>query len=107
LPPTAGSALIHGYNIRSQLPQIRKFLGLCPQYNALFDNLTVEEHLRFFARLKGRVFKRQEADRLLKLLELNQKRHDMAKNLSGGMKRKLCAAIALIGGSEVKIILNH
>ena len=52
-PPTAGTAIINGYDIRTNIDIIRRNLGICPQYNVLFDGLSVEEHLWFYASLKG------------------------------------------------------
>ena len=51
--------------------------------------------------MKGRPFDKQEMLDLLMSLNLSDKQNALAKTLSGGMKRKLCLAIALIGGSEV------
>ena len=53
LSPTAGSAVINGYNITNEMDSIRQSLGLCPQHNMLFSDLTVNEHLIFFGMLKG------------------------------------------------------
>ena len=50
--PTSGSATINGHSVLTEMDQIRKSLGVCPQHNILFDQLTVSEHLRFFLRLK-------------------------------------------------------
>lgn len=50
-PPTSGHAYIHGYEISQDMVQIRKSLGLCPQHDVLFDNLTVAEHLYFYAQV--------------------------------------------------------
>jgi len=50
-PPTSGTAIINGYDIRKDLASVRSSLGLCPQHDILFDNLTVEEHLYFFAKV--------------------------------------------------------
>ena len=50
--PTGGTAVINGYDIRSNMDQIRQSLGICPQHNVLFDRLTVMEHLKLFGRLK-------------------------------------------------------
>lgn len=52
-PPTSGTAYILGKDIRSEISSIRQNLGVCPQHNVLFDMLTVEEHIWFYARLKG------------------------------------------------------
>lgn len=54
-PPTSGRAYINGYEISQDMVQIRKSLGLCPQHDVLFDNLTVAEHLRFYAQVSWRL----------------------------------------------------
>lgn len=81
-------------------------MGLCPQHNVLFDEMTVSEHLKFFGRLKGvpKVSLADEIDRYLKMLELLDKRNAQSQTLSGGMKRKLAVGIALCGGSKVVLL---
>uniref|UniRef100_A0A7E4UPS2 ABC transporter domain-containing protein n=1 Tax=Panagrellus redivivus TaxID=6233 RepID=A0A7E4UPS2_PANRE len=101
IPPSSGTAYVDSYDIRNALPQIRKKLGLCPQYNILFDTLTVMEHLEFFCKLKGREWYPDEALNILERLKIDFKADYFAAGLSGGQKRKLSLAIALIGGSEV------
>lgn len=56
-PPTSGTASVNGFDIREELDQVRENLGLCPQHNMLFDDLTVLEHLKFFGRVSNRQFK--------------------------------------------------
>ncbi|XP_058240814.1 phospholipid-transporting ATPase ABCA1 isoform X4 [Hemibagrus wyckioides] len=104
--PTSGTAYINGFDIRKDMDSIRKTLGMCPQHNVLFNDLTVEEHIYFYARLKGRSSKevKQEIDQMIKDVGLPHKRKDLAKNLSGGMQRKLSVAIAFVGGSDVVIL---
>ena len=51
LEPSGGTAVINGSDIRTDIQQVRRNLGLCPQHNILFDLLTVEEHLHFFAKV--------------------------------------------------------
>lgn len=82
---------------------VRGSLGLCPQHDILFDELTVEEHLDFFCKLKGYPshLVRAETDRMVKALQLEHKRRAMSCTLSGGMKRKLSVGIALCGESKV------
>ncbi|GMS87757.1 hypothetical protein PENTCL1PPCAC_9932 [Pristionchus entomophagus] len=104
IPPSKGTAYIDSLDIRSSLPQIRRSVGLCPQYNILFNTLTVWEHLDFFSNLKGRGFDKTEATDLLARLKLDFKAHARAGTLSGGQKRKLSLAIALIGGSEIVML---
>lgn len=52
-PPTSGTATVNGHDIRTDISGVRDSLGLCPQHNILFGDLTVREHLLFFAKLKG------------------------------------------------------
>uniref|UniRef100_A0A8C9TPQ4 P-type phospholipid transporter n=1 Tax=Scleropages formosus TaxID=113540 RepID=A0A8C9TPQ4_SCLFO len=105
-PPTAGTVYIKGMDIRTDMDDIRKILGVCPQHNVLFDILTVEEHVWFYGCLKGLSGPeiRDEMDKLLEDVGLLHKRHEQIKNLSGGMQRKLSVAIAFVGGSKVVVL---
>ncbi|KAM3597560.1 uncharacterized protein V6R79_006150 [Siganus canaliculatus] len=105
-PPTNGRAYINGYDICQDMALIRRSLGLCPQHDVLFDNLTVREHLLFYAQLKGYSKDKipDEVDRIIRILNLEHKRHSRSKTLSGGMKRKLSIGIALIGDSKVVML---
>lgn len=105
-PPNGGTAFLNGKDIRSEIDEARKSLGLCPQHNVLFDELTVKEHIIFFARLKGITNRRalsDEVKRFVNLLELKDKVDAQSKTLSGGMKRKLQIGIALCGNSKIVI----
>ncbi|VVD02003.1 unnamed protein product, partial [Leptidea sinapis] len=75
VPPTSGSATINGYDIVSETTQARMSLGLCPQHNVLFPDLTVAEHIIFYSRLKGVPNSRlnDEVNHFVKLLELQEK----------------------------------
>ncbi|KAF4015502.1 hypothetical protein G4228_007417 [Cervus hanglu yarkandensis] len=105
-PPTSGRAYISGYEVSQDMDQIRKSLGLCPQHDVLFDNLTVAEHLYFYAQLKGLPRQKcpEEVKRMLHVLGLEEKRDSRSKFLSGGMRRKLSIGIALIAGSKVLML---
>jgi len=50
-PPTSGTAFVNGFDIRHDIEKVRTSLGLCPQHNVLFDDLTAEEHLIFFTKV--------------------------------------------------------
>lgn len=104
--PTSGSAIINGKDIRREMTDVRASLGLCPQHNILFDELTVKEHLVFFSRLKGLDSKAvtEEVEKYVKLIALTPKINSLSKTLSGGMKRKLCVCIALCGRSKVVLL---
>ena len=100
---TSGKASIYGYDIQTEMKELRKMMGICPQHNILFPNLTVREHLSIFADFKG-MPRRQidlEIDQLLKDLNMENKDKVLSKDLSGGYKRKLSLGIALVGGSKV------
>uniref|UniRef100_A0A8C1ZZU7 P-type phospholipid transporter n=1 Tax=Cyprinus carpio TaxID=7962 RepID=A0A8C1ZZU7_CYPCA len=105
-PPTSGTAYIYGKDIRTEMDAIQQSLGMCPQYNILFNHLTVEEHILFYSLLKGRDRKEamQEVENMLEDLGLPHKRDEEAQNLSGGMQRKLSVAMAFVGGSKVVIL---
>ncbi|XP_037883728.1 phospholipid-transporting ATPase ABCA1 isoform X1 [Glossina fuscipes] len=103
LPPSSGTAIINGSDITTDLDGARMSLGVCPQHNVLFDNLTVADHLKFFSRLKGLKDDavEKEVNKYLKIIELEDKRNVASKKLSGGMKRKLSVCCALCGDTKV------
>ena len=103
LAASTGKASIYGYNIKTEMKEVRKMMGICPQHNILFPKLTVKEHLSIFADFKGMTRKEidEEIEMLLKDLNLKDKQNMMSMNLSGGYKRKLSLGIALVGGSKV------
>ncbi|XP_028967478.1 ATP-binding cassette sub-family A member 1 [Galendromus occidentalis] len=103
-PPTRGEIYINGHSVRSSTKEARQGVGLCPQHNVLFDDLTVEEHLHFFSDLKSSSSSMNEVRDLMTKLELNAKAGTLSKSLSGGMKRKLSLANAMVGGSSVLIL---
>ncbi|XP_074138922.1 phospholipid-transporting ATPase ABCA3-like isoform X2 [Sminthopsis crassicaudata] len=105
-PPTSGQVYISGYEISQNMAHIRKNLGICPQHNILFDEITVAEHLLFYAQLKGLPKKKcpEEIDHILGILDMEPKRHAFSRTLSGGMKRKVSIGIALIAGSKVVML---
>uniref|UniRef100_A0A3Q3C290 P-type phospholipid transporter n=1 Tax=Haplochromis burtoni TaxID=8153 RepID=A0A3Q3C290_HAPBU len=105
-PPTSGTAYILGKDIRSELSTIRQNLGVCPQHNVLFSMLTVEEHIWFYARLKGLSEEKVKAEmeQIVNDVGLPHKRKSRTSTLSGGMQRKLSVALAFVGGSKVVIL---
>lgn len=101
--PTRGTAAMAGYDILRQQPQVRRLLGYCPQHDALLELLTVREHLELFARIKGVSEARLGAVVAagIEEMDLGSFENKLAGSLSGGNKRKLCTAIALIGRPPV------
>ena len=51
--PTSGDAFVHGHSVNSEIKQVQKNLGYCPQFDALIEELTGREMIRLFARLRG------------------------------------------------------
>ena len=103
ISPDAGTAIIEGLDINENIDEIRRNLGVCPQHDVLFPDLTVQEHLVMFAAFKG-VSQGNIADEVEKMVQavgLTEKRNTYSKELSGGQKRKLSVGIAFIGGSRV------
>lgn len=107
IPPTAGNMTVQGKVLSQDLTELRKLLGVCPQHNVLFSDLNVEEHLRLFCVFKGKTnteLVKQEVDTKIKEVNLENKRTTLAKNLSGGQKRRLSLAIALIADSPIVLL---
>jgi len=108
--PTSGFAEIMGHDISQSdaMQRVRSFMGVCPQHDILYPDLTVREHLSMYAAFKG-VPAGPERDRAVEEmidrvgLGLNgdDKANALAGTLSGGQRRKLSVGIALIGGSKV------
>jgi ABC-type multidrug transport system ATPase subunit len=53
IEPTSGTGIVEGLDIRSDMPVIYKLMGVCPQHDLLWEQLSGREHLRFYGRLKG------------------------------------------------------
>uniref|UniRef100_A0A183H4M8 ABC transporter domain-containing protein n=1 Tax=Onchocerca flexuosa TaxID=387005 RepID=A0A183H4M8_9BILA len=110
LQATSGAVFVYGLNFQKYMRTIRSFIGICPQYNILFDKLTVTEQLKFYGTLKG-IPENQLNDEVYETMEnlgLIASKDKLVSYLSGklrsGMKRKLCIGIALIGGSKLVIL---
>ncbi|KAI1775561.1 P-loop containing nucleoside triphosphate hydrolase protein [Hypoxylon cercidicola] len=76
-------------------------LGICPQRNVMWGNLTVYEHLVIWNILKGNTDDRATLEELIEKCDLVHKKNSLARNLSGGMKRKLQLACMLVGSSSI------
>ncbi|ESQ31765.1 hypothetical protein EUTSA_v10003613mg [Eutrema salsugineum] len=104
-PVTSGDAIIYGHSIRSSvgMSNIRKMIGVCPQFDILWDALSSEEHLHLFASIKGLPPSsiKSIAEELLADVKLTGAAKIRAGSYSGGMKRRLSVAIALIGDPKL------
>mmetsp|Transcript_47540 Transcript_47540/g.72669 ORF Transcript_47540/g.72669 Transcript_47540/m.72669 type:complete len:136 (-) Transcript_47540:598-1005(-) len=89
--PTSGKAYIVGHDLSNDMKEARKYIGYCPQFDALQENLTAKEHLFFYAAIKGIPKDRRPPLVEKKLVEMNLKEYEnvVANTYSGGNKRKL------------------
>jgi ATP-binding cassette subfamily A (ABC1) protein 3 len=104
--PSEGVITVAGYNITTEFEGARKLIGYCPQKDAIFPLMTVEEHLWFYARIKG-IPSHLHNDIVEKaILELNlaDHREKPAGTLSGGNKRKLSVAMATLGNPPIILL---
>jgi ATP-binding cassette subfamily A (ABC1) protein 1 len=101
--PTSGTGTLAGFDILNEQLKVRSQIGYCPQFDALFDLLSVREHLTLFARIKGVPPNRMESVIQAKMHQMNLEpfENKLAGTLSGGNKRKLSVAIALIGAPKI------
>ena len=99
LKPDAGTATVAGYDVVTQADELRSVIGLSGQYAAVDENLTARENLWMF----GRLYQLSSADaagrarELLEQFDLDEAANRVVKTFSGGMRRRLDLASALIG----------
>ncbi len=104
--PTSGDVRHLNESIIKNPHNIRKILGVVPQEIALYTDLSAEENLRFFGeiyRLKGSKLK-QRVEEVLEQIGLTDRRKDLVKTFSGGMKRRLNIGVALLHNPEIIIM---
>jgi len=106
LPPTSGTASIHGLDVRERPRDVKWLLGVCPQEDNLDPDFDVLKNLLVYGRyfgLPGRVVRRRALE-LLEFVALSDKTHVPVEALSGGMKRRLILARALLNEPRVLIL---
>jgi ATP-binding cassette subfamily A (ABC1) protein 3 len=83
---SGGDCKVYGNSIKHQMHAIRRILGICPQYDVLFKDLTVREHLEFYAVIKGVSYAdlHRTVDMMIAEVELCDKEHFPSASLSGG-----------------------
>ncbi|KAG0321451.1 hypothetical protein BGZ99_003922 [Dissophora globulifera] len=101
--PTHGWARLAGFELDTEIKDVYRNIGVCPQHDILWDDLTVGEHLYFYARLKGVTAADERAAVVASLnaVSLIPFENRLTKGLSGGEKRRLSIAIALVGNPGI------
>ncbi|XP_076469399.1 phospholipid-transporting ATPase ABCA3-like [Babylonia areolata] len=96
---TSGNAYLKGYDVINQIKEVQQNMGYCPQFDALLDTMTGRETLQMYARLRGVPSQHIETvvDKLIDIMMLEPHKDKQAGYYSGGNKRKLSTAIALVG----------
>ncbi|GLU12335.1 hypothetical protein SLE2022_290220 [Rubroshorea leprosula] len=108
VPVTGGDALIYGNSIRSSvgMSNIQRLIGVCPQFDILWEALSGQEHLQLFACIKGLspASIKLVVQKSLEEVKLTEAAKVRAGSYSGGMKRRLSVAAALIGDPKLVIL---
>lgn len=104
IPPTRGTVAIAGHDIRRAPIEAKRALAFIPDEPHLFEYLSVEEHLRFIARLYGVADVDTRIPALLAELELAEKKRALPGELSRGMRQKLAIACGLLHEPSVLIL---
>ncbi len=99
--PTSGEARVLGEDVRSGYRRIRERVGVLPQDFEPFDRLRPREAVRYWAALFNRAIDRDEVASLVALVDLTSRADSYAMNLSGGEKRRLGIAMALVGRPDL------
>jgi len=97
LNASKGDVYFDGKSIAKNTNDIRKDFGVCAQYNTIFNELSVEEHIKFYAELKNITV---DVDEVLSEIDLLHQKKMKAAKLSGGQKRKLCIGMAILGNPK-------
>jgi lipooligosaccharide transport system ATP-binding protein len=105
-PPSGGTLRIFGLDPVADGPRIRSRLGVCPQQDSLDPELTVAENITVYARYFGipRQVARDRAAELLEFVQLGERATDKVEPLSGGMKRRLTIARALVNSPDLVLL---
>ena len=104
VPRTNGSVKLQETEIDTNISHVFKEVGICPQFDCLWDNLNLREHLMVFGRMKGLHGRelQENIDYYVKVMALSDHVNKKSNTLSGGNKRKLCVTNALIGSPSLQ-----
>ncbi len=103
LEPDKGDVTIGGHSIKSDSDAVRALIGVCPQELALYEELSAMANMVFFGRMVGLGGKeaKEQAQKHLKMMGLEKRAKGKISKFSGGMKRRINLAIALMGAPQL------
>ncbi len=96
--PTSGRVRVLGFDISKDKSEIKKKIGVLPQNFCTYERLTVKETIQYYA---GMFHASPDVDELMKLVDLEEKKNVLFRNLSGGLKQRLGIAVALVNNPEL------
>lgn len=104
--PDLGVAKVDGLNVRADSQEIRRLIGYMPDFLGVYEDLTVDEYLQFFAAAykMPRAKRRSIVDSVLELTDLTEKRRALVDSLSRGMQQRLGVARVLIHDPKVLLL---
>ena len=104
--PTNGTIYINGNDTYNNFDKFKNLIGYCPQYEAIFEYMTVYENLEFYARIKGikKIYLEKLVNAMIMEMALDEYTKKIAGKLSGGNKRKLSVAISLLGNPQIVLL---
>ena len=101
--PSMGAVDIAGYNLPKQAAAVRARLGVVSHMPLLYDDLTAEENLRFFARMYGLSHADTRITEVLEMVGLAARRRDLVRTFSRGMQQRLAIGRAVLHDPEVML----
>lgn len=106
LVPSSGDMYLGPYSLMENISHFRRNIGYCPQFDALLEELTGDEILYLFGRLRGVPGDKlkRDVDNLVEMVGLEGHRGKQSGDYSGGNKRKLSIAMALIGSPPIILL---
>jgi len=103
LESTSGKIIIEGFDIEKEPFEIKKIIGVVPQEISLYHTLTAQENLLFYGKIYGLsgASLKNRVETLLEMVGLTDRAHDIIEGYSGGMKRRINIAVALLHNPKI------